>query len=73
MVFAIPTKVPVVPRPTRTVEIPIKSFDIFATKTVCWSEIDIEVDVPFVETPIGDPLFVEYTNSSPVFSWWFEI
>ena len=35
VVFAIPTKVPVVPRPTRTVEMPIKSSDIFATKTVC--------------------------------------
>jgi len=71
--LVIPTKVPPVPRPTLNVEIPIKSSDILATYTIDWFESDTEVDIPFVETPITDPLFAEYINSSPVFNWWFGI
>jgi hypothetical protein len=66
VVEAIPTKIPVEPKPTFTVEIPIKSSEIFATNTCDWFVRVTDVEIPFVETPIEDPVFGEYVSMSPV-------
>ena len=69
----IPTNVPVEPTPTFTVDIPIKSSEIFATYKVDWFERVTEVEIPFVETPRTPPSFGEYVSWSPVSSLCFGI
>ena len=55
--LAIPTNVPVVPNPTTTVDIPIKSLLTLPTNNCCWS-VKSKVVVP-LKTFIAVPVFVE--------------
>ena len=68
--LAIPTKLPVVPKPTLTVDNPIKSLSILATNKVSPSDnvvIPLGYEAPSSKTTIPLPVFGEYVNSSPVF------
>ena len=64
---AIPTNVPVVPRPTLTVAIPIRSSDSFATNSSTPSARVVPTPT-FVSssTIIPEPPLVEYVSLSPV-------
>ena len=57
VVLLIPTKVPIDPKPTLAVAIPIKSFVIFAAYTVCpW--VRANPSIPSVYTDTAVPVFV---------------
>ena len=66
-----PTKVPVLPKPTLHVDIPNKSSEIAAAKTVCPF---INVDIPVLAAAPSSlilrpsPWLGEYVNLSPVFN-----
>ena len=69
-VLAIPTNVPVVPNPTLTVDSPIRSPSIFATKSFCWF-VKVVAIPTLVFTTIPLPSLGKYVNSSPVSKLWF--
>ena len=69
VVLLIPTKDPVDPNPTLAVEIPIKSFVIFAAYTV-WPWVRANPSIPSVDTDTAAPAFVLYVNASPVNNPW---
>jgi len=66
-VSAIPTKEPVVSKPTLTVEIPIKFEFIFNANTF-WSSVSVYPTprLPSSDTIIPLPPFEEYVKTSPV-------
>ena len=64
----IPTKVPVVPKPTLTVDIPTKFWDKDATYR-SWS-CGKDKDLVPSKTVIWDPPLDEYLTFSPVCNWW---
>lgn len=71
VVDAIPTKVPVVPNPTLTVDNPILLSSSFAINNTDWFDSGIEDPPLTVETPIVLPVLVWYVTISPVSNPWY--